>query len=271
MQNIDLEAIEAFVSECRKLAVEMARSYSKQGFARSQKLDSTWVTNADLEIEKVLRAKIAERFPEHHILGEEEGGTFPQQGVVWILDPIDGTFSFVNGIPFYSSLIAVCVNGEPVIGSAARPMINWTLTARKGNGAFLNGERVVNPQILQKSGCQSEILAVADPYRFRMCGFGSIVNQLLNEPFKTRVYPDALGYMLLVSGAVSGFVDPKTEIWDVAPFHVILPECGFSICKWDGSVELSRGSVFSFPGQEPPGNVFQILQCKGSSGLESIS
>jgi myo-inositol-1(or 4)-monophosphatase len=265
MQNIDplsaysLESIlkiEQLVIECRNVAIQMALEFQAQGFAMNQKPDSTWVTDADLQIEKVLRKKISSAFPTHHILGEEEGGEFPNKGVVWILDPIDGTFSFVNGVPFYSSLIAVCVDGVPVIGSASIPGLGWNLYARKGQGARFN-DLPFSPAPSEK--VKSEILAIADPYRFRMCGFDVALEKLLGDPNKTRVYPDALGYMLLLRGAVRAFVDPKTEIWDVAPFHVILPECGYSICKWNGRVELSRGSVFSFAGKEPPPDLLQIL------------
>lgn len=253
MQNQEIDAIESLVVSCRETAVKMAREFAQRGVLRNQKPDTTFVTEADLEIERALRAKIMTAFPHHFILGEEEGGA-PLTGdalasgsVTWIIDPIDGTFSFMNGIPFYSSLIAVLIDGVPVVGSATLPDLGWVLHGRRGRGATFNGKLIDPLRAADPSRPRSDILAIADPYRFRMAGFGETVNTLLADPFKTRVYPDALGYMLLVTGAVNGFVDPKTEVWDVAPFHVILPEAGFMMTKWDGAVSLSRGAVFSRP------------------------
>jgi histidinol-phosphatase len=167
----------------------------------------------------------------------------------------------MNGIPFYSSLLAVLIDGVPVLGSATLPELGWVLHGRLGRGATFNG-KLIDPQRASDPARQrSDILAIADPYRFRMSGFSDTVDELLSDPFKTRVYPDALGYMLLVTGAVSGFVDPKT---DVAPFHVILPEAGFAIRKWDGTVSLSRGAVYSRAASSTEDAVTSILRKSGT-------
>jgi fructose-1,6-bisphosphatase/inositol monophosphatase family enzyme len=96
-------------------------------------------------------------------------------------------------------------------------------------------------------------------------GAAAVVDKLLAEPYRTRVYPDALGYMLLLKGAVCGFVDPRTEVWDVAPFHVILPEAGYEIAKWDGAVSLTPGAVYSYPsGRRDETLAALLLQESGS-------
>lgn len=247
----DWDAIEQLAVECRERAMDLARDFFRQGVQRQVKPDQTYVSEADLSIEKELRRMIGARFPSHRILGEEEGGRGADAGdpsaITWIIDPIDGTFSFVNGVPFYSSLLAVVEGSEVQLGWAALPELEWVLHARKGRGAFMNGQLVPpTPSVDGERRRSSEILALADPYRFRMVSAGPVLETLLADPFRCRVYPDALGYMLLLQGAVSGFVDPRTEIWDVAPFHVILPEAGFVIAKWGGEVALTPGGVYSY-------------------------
>ncbi len=244
-------AIEALAIECRQIASEMARGFAKSAFQGMQKADKTFVTEADVAIERALRDRILKVFPDHNVWGEEDGGIplAGSKGVTWVIDPIDGTYSFMNRVPFYSSLLAVAFDGVPIIGWACLPELDWVLHARKGAGASFNGKLLLSPdhQGSQFSAAASDILAIADPYRFRSVGAGAIVDRLLAEPYHTRVYPDALGYMLLLTGAVTGFVDPRTQVWDVAPFHVILPECGFVIEKWEGGVSLSAGGVYSYP------------------------
>ena len=248
VNEAEWDDLEQLVIACRTRAMEMAQAFAREGLTRSVKPDKTFVTHADLAIERELRRMIASRFPGHAVLGEEEGVQSSQAGaaVTWVIDPIDGTFSFMNGIPFYSSLLAVLVEGEPVIGSASLPELGWTLHARKGRGAYFNGERVNKAAAASVQPEPSDILAIADPYRFRTVGAGGVLTALLEDPYRSRTYPDALGYMLLLKGAVRGFVDPRTEIWDVAPFHVILPEAGFEMVKWSGERELSAGGVYSY-------------------------
>lgn len=209
-----------------------------QSFVAERKLDKTWVTEADLAIERELRSLIAKEAPGTRVLGEEEGGAPLGSGgsreLVWVLDPIDGTFSFVHGIPFYSSLIALYEGTTPLLGIACLPGLGVKMSALKGHGAFVGTERFVKSSFVGAS--QVEIVATADPYRFRMEGKEKPLEALYGPHFKARTYPDALGYWLLLGGHVRAFVDPKVEVWDVAPFHVILPEAGFAIHDWDRSV-----------------------------------
>lgn len=258
MQMAERVHLETFVRTCRDKAVQMCLDFQNQGFQSSHKVDQTWVTDADLAIERELRKMIGREYPDHAILGEEEGGEgIREEGYTWILDPIDGTFSFVNHVPFYSSLIAVLKDGQPFIGSAALPEMGWSMMATRGCGAVLNDQAYVPPH---PSSRKSEILAIADPYRFAMEGYQEVLRELMSEPFRIRTYPDSLGYFLLLKGAVRGFVDPKTEIWDTAPFHVILPEAGFRICSWRGVPDLCRGAVVSDHPENPDDRVLQLLR-----------
>jgi fructose-1,6-bisphosphatase/inositol monophosphatase family enzyme len=239
--------------KCMNRAVEMCCEFSRRPVGRIRKGDKTWVTDADLQIEKELRSMIGSAFPAHVIVGEEEGGTLNSGGSgdsdqwSWILDPIDGTFSFVHGVPFYSSLLAVLKNGIPHIGFAALPELGIVMSAERGRGVWINGEAYRRPERLGQDAI--ELVATADPYRFRMENSGHLVADFYTREIKSRTYPDALGYFMLLRGSVRAFVDPKVEIWDVAPFHVILPEAGFTIHSWSQNHltrRLERGSSVAY-------------------------
>jgi fructose-1,6-bisphosphatase/inositol monophosphatase family enzyme len=230
------------------LASDRSRKALAQGFASERKLDKTWVTEADVAIEREIRDHLAREAPGTRVLGEEEGGAPLVDGdeLTWILDPIDGTFSFVHGIPFYSSLLALYRGREPVLGVACLPGLGVKMSALRGKGAFIGTEPYSRSRFV--GAPQVEVVATADPYRFRMEGCASVQESLYGDRFKARTYPDALGYWLLLGGHVRAFVDPKVEVWDVAPFHCILAEAGFAIHPWhDAKAGLQRGTSVAYP------------------------
>ncbi|MEY2989022.1 MAG: hypothetical protein RJB13_2543 [Pseudomonadota bacterium] len=242
-----------FARQCIQRSVSMCQSFSSKPVGRLKKGDKTWVTDADLSIEKELRQMISAAFPSHSIVGEEEGESIAESESgsavqwTWILDPIDGTFSFVHGIPFYSSLLAVLKNGVPHIGFAALPELGIVMSAERGRGVWINNMPYARPERVGQDAI--ELVATADPYRFRMEHRGQLIDSFYGKDIKSRTYPDALGYYLLLQGSVRAFLDPKVEIWDVAPFHVILPEAGFAIHSWDRTAKtavLERGTSVAY-------------------------
>jgi histidinol-phosphatase len=259
---------------CIQRAVEMCLDFSKRPVGQLRKGDKTWVTDADLCIENELRSLIRSAFPDHQIIGEEHGVDNPQNASSsewsWILDPIDGTFSFVHGVPFYSSLLAVLKNGVPHIGFAALPELGIVMSAERGKGVWINNVPYVRPARLGQEAI--ELVATADPYRFGMEKVGHLLPYFYTNNIKSRTYPDALGYYMLLRGSVRAFVDPKVEIWDVAPFHVILPEAGFAIHSWARSVQearLERGSsvAYALDINGKPVAVADVLEVlKGAAG-----
>lgn len=243
-----------FARVCMERSIALCQDFSRRPVGKLRKGDKTWVTEADLSIEKELRKMIRGSFPSHRIIGEEEGDDLPAQGSTqdpdwtWILDPIDGTFSFVHGIPFYSSLLAVLKDGVPTIGFAALPELGIVMSAERGRGVWINNVPYVRPERIGQDAI--ELVATADPYRFAMENVGQLVPEFYTRSIKARTYPDALGYYMLLKGSVRAFVDPKVEIWDVAPFHVILPEAGFAIHAWNqtpSTASLIRGSSVAYP------------------------
>ena len=246
----ELRSYFATAKACARLATEMCLSFKAESVPSVRKGDKTWVTQADLQIEKELRLLLAKAHPTHKILGEEEGGEIArgEEEYTWVLDPIDGTFSFVHGIPFYSSLIALLKGNKPVIGIACLPAMGVQMSAIAGEGVWINDEPYVRSALVGQHNI--EVVATADPYRFRMEGQTKVLEHLYAEPFRARTYPDALGYYFVLQGHVRAFVDPKVEVWDVAPFHVIFPEAGFAIHTWNEphpeQATLQRGTSVAY-------------------------
>ncbi|HEX5833709.1 MAG TPA: inositol monophosphatase family protein, partial [Pyrinomonadaceae bacterium] len=120
-------------------AGDLTLKYFRRQPETSTKSDGSYVTIADREAEAYLRRQIAERFPDDGVLGEEEGEREGRSGRRWILDPIDGTFAFVHGVPFYGVLIALEIDGEPSVGVVNIPALDEVVAAAQGCGCFLNG------------------------------------------------------------------------------------------------------------------------------------
>ena len=263
----ELRTYFATARACARLATEMCLTFKAENVPSVRKGDKTWVTQADTQIEKELRSLLAKAHPTHKILGEEEGGEIARGDgeYTWVLDPIDGTFSFVHGIPFYSSLIALLKGNQPVLGIASLPAMGIEMSALKGEGVWINAEPYVRSALVGKQNI--EVVATADPYRFRMENQEKVLEKFYAEPFRARTYPDALGYYFVLQGHVRAFVDPKVEVWDVAPFHVILPEAGFAIHTWNEkdlqNVPLQRGTSVAYaldPSTRAPLNCSDVLQ-----------
>lgn len=260
MESID--TIFKTAKKCSEIASQMCLEFKHGIDSQNLKKDKSWVTAADKNIEDELRYIITKEHKNHFILGEEKGGQISSDpnSYTWILDPIDGTYSFVHNIPFYSSLIAVLKGNIPIIGFASLPALNITISAIKDRGTFINDKKYKKSSLVGNSNI--EIIATADPYRFYLEQKDDLLKILYSSNMRSRTYPDALGYYLLLNGSVRTFIDPKVEIWDIAPFHVIMPEAGFAIHDWHGNTALKRGTSISYPlnKQNLPINCKDILE-----------
>jgi myo-inositol-1(or 4)-monophosphatase len=138
--EFDLDAIHSAAIEIARKGGNQTLNYFGNPIDIERKDDDSPVTVADREAEQLMRDEITSRFPEHGILGEEHGQIHPESRVQWILDPIDGTKSFIHGVPLYTTLIGVLVDDEPITGVIYAPALDELCEAVKGKGARLNGE-----------------------------------------------------------------------------------------------------------------------------------
>ena len=226
-----LEVKDAALSFMKPAKKEVLKWYRGQ-FSIDLKADESPVTIADRNAEEILRKKISQHFPEHGIIGEEFGNHNEDAEWVWTIDPVDGTRSFIRGLPLFASMIALLHKGEPVLGIIELPALGETAWAVKGKGAFSNGEPLkVSPQ----SRLKGAFIAVADHYCFRSEKCIFLYNRLNQEAGIVRTYPDAFGHLMAIRGVVDVMVDPLAKIWDYAPCKILVEEAGGRFANFSGN------------------------------------
>jgi histidinol phosphatase-like enzyme (inositol monophosphatase family) len=211
------------------------------GLDVEHKDDGSPVTEADTGAERLLRERIAARFPDDAVLGEEEGDTAGSSGRQWVIDPIDGTMAFTHGVGLYSNLLYLEDEHGPAIGVIGLPALDEIVFAGRGLGCFFNGEP-----------CHvSSRTTLADSY-LTTCGFDYWSKDLLARahaaPIHLRTWGDGYGYALVATGRVDAMVDPVIKYWDIAPCQVINPEAGGRFTALSGADDAHAGDAIATNG-----------------------
>lgn len=220
--------------------------------ASERKADNTPVTIADRQAEQKLRELIGRYWPDHAILGEEYGQTAGRSAYQWILDPIDGTRSFVCGVPLYANLLALTYEGAPLLGVANFPALGDVVYARRGGGCFWNGRPA---QVSKVDKLSDAVLLASD-----LNTFGPkqpAWERLIQATYIQRTWGDAYGYFLVATGRAEIMGDPIMALWDTAPFQVILEEAGGSFTNWQGEATIYGGEGLATNGRLLP----QVMDC----------
>ncbi|TFH06013.1 MAG: inositol monophosphatase family protein [Candidatus Thorarchaeota archaeon] len=227
----NLETYLSFAVDVAKKAGNVTMKYFLKDIKVDRKEDETPVTIADRETEEYIREKIEESFPEHAILGEEAGESTSDSPLRWVIDPIDGTQSFIRGVPLYTVLLALEYNGVPVVGVIHNPPLQETVSAATGLGAFYNGVpcQVSSTEYLAKAWVQVTDYADLDRRR------PAFAKKLLKESYSCRTWGDAYGYLLVATGRVDVMIDPIMSYWDIAPLKPIITESGGVFTDLDGN------------------------------------
>lgn len=207
-----------------------------------RKEDGTPVTRADRGAEELGRKLISEAFPDDAILGEECDDKAGTSGWRWILDPIDGTKSFISGVPLYSNLIGVQRrnddgSAEAAIGVIWVPALGRGVWAGKGVGAwemFADESKTRRASVSKVDRLEDALFLTTDCYDFDLVGREGAYDELERECRLTRTWGDAYGYYLVATGRAEIMIDPFFEIWDAAPMLPILREAGGAFCNWNG-------------------------------------
>lgn len=224
-------------------AGRFALGHFKTRLAVEAKADGSPVTIADRGAEERLRGVLGGAFPADGFLGEELGEAAGTSGRRWIIDPIDGTQSFVRGVPLWGVLVALEDRGECVLGVVALPALGETLWAVRGQGAFVNGApaRVASTALADATICTSD----ASPRHFgdKHAGF----DRLLRATARHRGWGDCYGYALVATGRAEVMLDPLMNPWDAAAVKPIVEEAGGCFCAWDGTATIYGGSALAMP------------------------
>ena len=198
--------------------------------AVESKADSTPVTAADREAERVIRDRIGRYFPNHAILGEEQGATGAADADYrWYIDPIDGTKSFIHGVPMYGVLVAVEVRGRSSVGVVYLPATDEMVAAADGLGCTWNGRaaRVSSAGRVEDATMNTSSITAS-------LNRSDAYENLIRRVKLNRGWGDAYGYALVATGRADIMLDPVINPWDVAPLPVILREAGGRFTNWRG-------------------------------------
>jgi myo-inositol-1(or 4)-monophosphatase len=207
------------------------------------KADDTPVTVADREAERLIRERIAARYPDHAVLGEEYG-EFEGSGTDyrWVVDPIDGTKSFVRGVPLYGVLIGLEIEGVCEVGVAYFPAIDEMVCAATGEGCYRNGRRT---RVSTTQSLAQAMVSFTDVASFAEQGRKEVLTHLLSTVAGTRGWSDAYGHALVATGGVELMLDPIMNPWDCGPFPPILREAGGYFGDWSGNESIYAGEAMS--------------------------
>lgn len=243
MAKIALQELLDVAMEAAYLAGRKTLSYFNTGVPVELKSDDTPVTRADREAEALIREIIGKRYPGHSILGEEEGATEGDAPYKWIIDPIDGTKSFIHGVPLYGVLIGVEVEGKPSVGVIYLPALDDMISAATGLGCRWNGR----PTGVSKVTNLSEALVVSASITTcfaRSEAFGKLCKKTRLQ----RTWGDAFGYAMVATGRADVIVDPVMNPWDCAPMLPILTEAGGHFTTWKGETTIWGPDSFATNG-----------------------
>lgn len=210
------------------------------------KADGTPVTRADRAAERLLRERIRERFPDHGVLGEELGEFRPGAPIRWILDPIDGTRSFVRGVPLYGVMIGVEVEGEPEVGVVRFPALGETVSAAVGLGCRWNDRPA---KVSAVDTVERSVLLTTDAGRILDPPTGSGWPSLARDAAFVRTWGDCYGHCLVATGRAEVMVDPVLSSWDAAALLPIVTEAGGRFTDLSGSATVHGGSGISTNGR----------------------
>jgi histidinol phosphatase-like enzyme (inositol monophosphatase family) len=226
-------------------AGDITLKYFRKQPETSTKADGSYVTVADREAERYLRQEIGKHFPDDGVLGEEEAERPGRSGRRWIIDPIDGTFAFVHGVPFYGVLIALEIDGEMSMGLINIPALNEIVVAAKGVGCFLNNApaRVSNVNRLEDALVLSTDFNACSRY-----GFGRAAELLQARAKSSRTWGDCYGYVLVATGRAEVMLDPVMNLWDCAPLLPIMEEAGGTFTDWRGEKTAHGGNSIATNG-----------------------
>lgn len=229
------------VAELAARVGEQALSHFRRGIDVEAKEDGSPVTIADRGAEQFAREWIASRFPEHGIVGEEFGIHNPDAQWRWFIDPIDGTRTFVAGVPLWGSLVGLCEGDTVVAGAASYPALNESIAAALGQGAWTNGARCATSTVSSLDA--ATVLTTDERFRAtpqRRQGW----NRLADAAATARSWGDCYGYLLVATGRAEVMVDGIMHPWDAVPFLPIITEAGGVFVDYLGRpTAFGEGSV----------------------------
>jgi histidinol-phosphatase len=243
--QVELKQLLDFAVRLAREAGDIINRRFKGSFTVERKADNSLVTLADREAESHLRAAIAQAFPDDGILGEEEGDRIGTSGRRWIIDPLDGTYSFVHGVPIFGVLIGLEIEDEPSLGVVNLPALDEIVYAGRELGCFWNGEPA---RVSSTSSLAEALLLATDFGTCEQNGFGRAAEALQRQVSARRTWGDCYGHILVATGRADIMLDPVMNVWDCAALLPILEEAGGTFTDWNAQRTIHAGNALSTNG-----------------------
>lgn len=239
MSPSDLSHYLEFITETAVLAGKLTLGYFQTDLKTEYKNDRSPVTIADKKAEEYIRGRIEKTYPHHAIIGEEFGEDVDASASHrWYIDPIDGTKSFIRGVPLYSVLIGLEIEGQVEVGAAYFPALDELIAAASGLGCWWNGRKARVSQISSLRDAYFTVTSV-QPFVRRDCK--QVFDQLTARCYFQTGWPDAYGYLAVATGRAELMLDPSVSVWDCAPFPPIFREAGGFFGDWQGNEMINAG------------------------------
>jgi histidinol phosphatase-like enzyme (inositol monophosphatase family) len=216
-----------------------------------RKADNSPVTIADRSAEELLRKRIAAAFPHDGILGEELGETAGTSGFRWILDPIDGTKSFIHGVPLYGTMVAVEHEGRALVGFVYMPALDEGVFAGAGQGSWqFRGQAEPKSAHVSTRSKLADCLLVTSAFdTFTERRATVAFEELSKAAWITRTWGDCYGYLLVATGRADVMIDPILNVWDAAAVQPIVEEAGGTFTDWQGAPTIHAGEAIATNGK----------------------
>jgi len=241
----ELNDLLEFSVEIARTAGDITLKYFRRQPETHKKTDGSFVTIADREAEAYLRQAILKRFPDDGVVGEEEEERSGSSGRRWIIDPIDGTFAYVHGVPLFGVLIGLEVEGDYSLGVINIPVLEEMVYAAKGVGCFSNGTPA---RVSATANLEDALLLCTDFPACDRYGFGVAANAFQQRAKTSRTWGDCYGYVLVATGRADVMLDPVMNLWDCAALLPIMEEAGGTFTDWRGTRTAAAGNAVATNG-----------------------
>jgi len=236
-----LENFKSFAKHLSIISGEVINNYFRSVISVDSKSDQSPVTIADKKAEELMREEIMKEFPDHGIIGEEFGSHNDKAEYKWILDPIDGTKSFICGAITFGTLIALTQNDKPILGVINQPVLNEFLIGDNVT-AELNGQKV---KTRQTENISDSVLLTTDHFNIGKYHNQEKFDNLAKQVKLYRNWGDCYGYYLLATGFADIMIDPIMNIWDSMALIPVVKGTGGIITDYQGNDAISGNSIIA--------------------------
>jgi histidinol-phosphatase len=239
--------LDVALAAVRLASVETLRRFNDPTLAIHEKADRSPVTEADLAAEKILRDTLLAAFPDDAFLGEESGTASGTSGYEWIVDPIDGTKSFIRGVPLWATLVGCRHAGRGVVGVIAIPALDEMVYATAGGGAWhvRHGGPAVPVRVSKRATLGASLCCTSDFTSFARrpdAAAGAAARARLEAAGGIlRTWGDGYGYLLVATGRADVMIDPLMNAWDAAAVETVITAAGGRFTDWQGRPRIDSG------------------------------